>query len=160
MKKFYLAFILISSISFAQMPNINKVWLNNGKNYFGTLENKGLKTNLMLKINISDQNKKNDQEYFISGTTEKNGHIENIEGSIKIEKYKDGKKESKIFGTYEIAEQPDGNSSGLYKGNFVFSFKWNDKTQETENKQLSFTGTWTNYENKEIYQTSWSSKSE
>lgn len=130
MKKLIFTFSLISTLAYSQMPNISSVWLNKGNFYSGTMTQSDEKTILKMRINLSEQNKKNDQEYFISGISEKDGVSTNIEGSLKIDKYKDAKKTSKMFGTYEIAEQPNGKTSGLYKGNFIFSFKWDPKTQE------------------------------
>lgn len=106
-----------------------------------------------MRINLSEQNKKNDQEYFISGISEKDGVSTNIEGSLKIDKYKDAKKTSKMFGTYEIAEQPNGKTSGLYKGNFIFSFKWDPKTQEITDQKIELKGNWENYTTKETQTT-------
>ncbi|HCR76355.1 MAG TPA: hypothetical protein DIW37_08155, partial [Chryseobacterium sp.] len=67
MKKLLLLFVLLSNFIFAQMPDISNVWLNNSKAYTGTIGNKNQQ--IKLKINISEQNKKNDQEYFVSGYT-------------------------------------------------------------------------------------------
>ncbi len=75
----------------AQMPDISNTWLNNSKPYIGTIGNKGQE--LKLKINISEQNKKNDQEYFVSGYSLVDTHYAKFEGTITISKYKDAKKQ-------------------------------------------------------------------
>ena len=95
MKKILLFFILVSNFAFAQMPDISNVWLNNSKPYTGTIGNKNQE--IKLKINISEQNKKNDQEYFVSGYTLVDKNYTKFEGKLTITKYKDAKKKGTLF---------------------------------------------------------------
>lgn len=96
------------------MPNIEKVWLNNSQPYLGTID----KAELKLKMNIPEQNKKNDQEYFVAGYTLVDGsNYAKFEGKVKIDKYKDRKKGGTVYGTYELAEESKGKHSGIFTGN-------------------------------------------
>ncbi|MDR2205512.1 MAG: hypothetical protein LBE36_05085 [Flavobacteriaceae bacterium] len=140
---------------FSQMPDISNVWLNHHKPYAGTIENKNDSEILKINIDISEQNQKNDQEYFISGTSEVQNTISNFEGSIKITKYKNGKKQNSVFGEYEIAEEPKGMHSGMFTGKFVYTFTWNPKTEKIEKQSIEFIGTWKNYEGNLVYKTNW-----
>lgn len=89
MKKILFLFIFISAIAYSQMPNIEKIWLNDSQPYVGTID----KSELKLKMNISEQDRKNDQEYFVAGyTMVDGGNYSKFEGKIKIEKYKSFKK--------------------------------------------------------------------
>ncbi len=92
MKKILLFLVLISNVLFSQMPDISNVWLNNGKTYTGTIGSKDQQ--IKLKIDISEQDRKNDQEYFVSGYTMVDKNYTKFEGKFKIKKYRDsGKKE-------------------------------------------------------------------
>lgn len=154
MKKLILLFTLISAFAYAQMPNISKVWLNNGNPYTGSIGNESDKEILKMKFTVSDQNKKNDQEYFISGNSVVQNMVSNFEGSLKITKYKDGKK-STVFGEYEIAEEPKGKHSGIFTGKFIYTFKWNKKTEKIENQYIEFVGNWKSYDGTLNYKTNW-----
>lgn len=155
MKKFLLLFLLISSFAFSQMPNIEKVWLNNSKPYLGTID----KAELKLKINVSEQNKKNDQEYFVAGYTLVDGsNYSKFEGKLKIDKYKDRKKGGTVYGTYEFAEEPKGKHSGMFTGKFVYNFKWNKQSQKIEGQFIQFTGGWKSYDAALNFKTSWTNQ--
>ena len=150
MKKIFLLFILTSSFAFSQMPNIDKVWLNNSKPYSGTID----KTEMKLKVNVSEQNKKNDQEYFVAGYTLVNGsNYAKFEGKIKIDQYKDRKKGGTVYGTYEFAEEPNGNHTGIFKGKFIYNFKWNKSSEKVEGQFIEFIGDWKSYDGKLNYKT-------
>ncbi len=136
------------------MPDISKVWLNNGNLYTGKIGNGNDMAVLKMKFNISEQDRKNDQEYFVSGTSTVQNFVSNFEGKIKITKYKDGK-ESKVFGEYMFAEELKGKHSGLFKGNFVYTFIWNKKTETIENQTIEFTGNWESYDKTLNYKTHW-----
>lgn len=144
MKKLLLFLILISNFAFGQMPDISNVWLNNSKPYIGTIGNQGQE--LKLKINISEQNKKNDQEYFISGYSLVDKNYTKFEGKLTISKYRDTKKRGSIFGEYELAEENKGKHSGLFKGKFTYTFKWNKKTEKLEAQDIEFVGDWKSYD--------------
>ncbi|MDQ1161636.1 hypothetical protein QE422_002004 [Chryseobacterium sp. SORGH_AS 447] len=120
MKKLLLLFVLASNFIFAQMPDISNVWLNNSKAYTGTIGNKNQE--IKLKINISEQNRKNDQEYFVSGYTLVDKVYSKFEGKFTIIKYKDARKKGTVFGEYELAEENKGKHSGILKGKFVYTF--------------------------------------
>ena len=153
MKKLFLLFLFFSSMAFSQMPNIEKVWLNDSKPYTGSID----KNDLKLKMNVSDQNKKNDQEYFVAGYTLVNGsNYARFEGKLKIDKYKDRKKGGTVYGSYELAEEPKGPHSGLFTGKFVYNFKWNRKSQQIEAEFIQFTGNWKSYDGTMNFRTSWS----
>lgn len=155
MKKILLLFLLSSSFIFAQMPNIEGVWLNNSKPYSGTID----KAQIRLKINISEQNKKNDQQYFVAGNSLVNGdNASKFEGVMTITKYRDGKKRSSVYGEYEFAEEPAGSHSGVFKGKFVYTFFWNKKLQKIERQYVEFTGEWTSYDGKLNYKTNWTNQ--
>lgn len=155
MKKFLLLFLLISSFAFSQMPNIEKVWLNNSKPYLGTID----KAELKVKINVSEQNKKNDQEYFVAGYTLVDGsNYSKFEGKLKIDKYKDRKKGGTVYGTYEFAEEPKGKHSGMFTGKFVYNFKWNKQSQKIEGQFIQFTGDWKSYDAALNFKTSWTNQ--
>jgi hypothetical protein len=144
MKKLLLFFILISNFAFAQMPNISTIWLNNSKPYIGTIgdENQEIK----LKINISDQNRKNDQEYFVSGYSLVDTNYSKFEGKLIITKYKNGKKKGVVYGDYELSEENKGKHSGVFKGKFIYTFRWNKKTEKIENPYIEFIGNWKSYD--------------
>ncbi|PKF73921.1 hypothetical protein [Chryseobacterium sp. PMSZPI] len=144
MKKLLLLFILTANFVFGQMPDISNVWMNNSKPYIGTIGNKGQE--LKLKINTSEQNKKNDQEYFISGYSLVDNNYAKFEGKIVVSKYKDARKRGRIFGEYELSEENKGKHSGTFKGKFVYDFKWNRKTEQIEEQNLELTGDWKSYD--------------
>ena len=155
MKKITLFLLLISAFSFAQMPNIEKVWLNNSKPYVGAID----KGEIKVKINTSEQDKKNDQEYFVSGYTLVDGsNYSKFEGKLKIDKYKDHKKSGKIFGTYELVEELKGKHSGKFTGKFVYSFKWNKESEKVENQEIDFSGDWKSYDAAMSFKTDWNNQ--
>ncbi len=150
MKKFLLLFTLISSFAFSQMPNIEKVWMNNSKPYAGIID----KTEMKLKVNVSEQNKKNDQEYFVAGYTLVNGsNYSKFEGKITIDNYKNRKKGGTVYGTYEFAEEPNGKHTGVFKGKFIYNFKWNKKSEKVEGQFIEFIGDWKSYDGKLNFKT-------
>lgn len=144
MKKFLLLFILVAQFVSAQMPDISTVWLNNSKPYIGTIGNKG--QDLKMKINISEQNKKNDQEYFVSGYSLVDTNYAKFEGKITITKYRDAKRKGTVFGEYELAEENKGKHSGLFKGKFIYTFRWNKKTEKVEGQYIELIGNWKSYD--------------
>ncbi|MCF2218516.1 hypothetical protein H9Q08_04285 [Chryseobacterium sp. PS-8] len=144
MKKLLLLFALLSNFIFAQMPDISSVWLNNSKAYTGTIGNKNQE--IKLKINISEQNKKNDQEYFVSGYTLVDKTYAKFEGKFIITKYKDAKKRGTVFGEYELAEENKGKHSGILKGKFIYTFKWNKDTEKVESQYIELVGDWKSYD--------------
>lgn len=144
MKKLLLLFILISNFAFSQMPNISNAWLNNSKPYLGTIGND--KETIKLKIEISEQDKKNDQEYFVSGYSVVENNYSKFEGKLKITKYKDSKKKGVVYGDYELVEENKGKHSGVFKGKFVYTFKWNKTSEEIESENIELTGNWMSYD--------------
>ncbi|MPS65344.1 MAG: hypothetical protein DI622_12145 [Chryseobacterium sp.] len=144
MKKALLFLILVSNFFFAQMPDISSVWLNGSKPYIGTIGKD--KEVLKLKINISEQNRKNDQEYFVSGYSLVDKVYAKFEGKFTITKYKDNKKSGTVFGTYELAEENKGKHSGLFTGKFVYTFKWNKTTEKIEGQYIELIGDWKSYD--------------
>lgn len=135
------------------MPNISEVWLNNSKPYVGTIGN--TKEEIKFKVNVSERNKKNDQEYFLSGYSLVDKNFSKFEGKVKITKYKDAKKRSSVYGEYEFSEEPGGKHSGTFKGKFVYTFFWNKKTEKIEKQYLEFIGDWKSYDGKLSYKTTW-----
>lgn len=144
MKKLIFLFLFCSAFCFAQMPNISTVWLNNSKPYQGTIGKKG--EVLKLKINVSEQDKKNDQEYFVSGYSLVDKVYARFEGKIKITKYKDSGKKSTVYGEYELAEENKGKHSGQFKGKFIYTFRWNKEKDQIENQYLELIGNWFSYD--------------
>ncbi|KAA0128324.1 hypothetical protein FY557_09955 [Chryseobacterium sp. SN22] len=144
MKKLLLLFVLLSGLTFAQMPDISNVWLNNSKAYTGTIGNQDQE--IKLKIDISEQNRKNDQEYFVSGYTLVDKVYAKFEGKFTITKYKDTRKKGIVFGEYELAEENKGKHSGIFKGKFVYTFRWNKDTEKVENQEIELTGDWKSYD--------------
>jgi len=144
MKKLLLLLILISNFICAQMPNISNVWLNQAKPYVGTIGNEN--ETIKLKVELSEQNKNNDQEYFVSGYSVVANNTSKYEGKIIITKYKDGKKKSAVYGDYELAEESKGKHSGIFKGKFIYTFSWNKKTEKIENPYIEFIGNWKSYD--------------
>lgn len=144
MKKALLFLILVSNFLFAQMPDISSVWLNSSKPYLGTIGKD--KEVLKLKINISEQNRKNDQEYFVSGYSLVDKVYAKFEGKFTIAKYKDNKKSGTVYGTYELAEENKGKHSGLFTGKFVYTFKWNKTTEKIEGQYIELIGDWKSYD--------------
>lgn len=153
MKKFTLLFLLISSFVFSQMPNISSVWMNNSEPYLGTISPE--KMPMKVKINFSEQDKKNDQEYFVSGFSLVEKTNINFEGKLKITKYKSGKKRNTVFGEYELAEEGAGKHSGILKGKFIYTFMWNKKTEKIDRQFIEFFGTWKSYDGTLNYPTNW-----
>ncbi len=155
MKTLLLSFTLLSGFLFAQMPNIANVWLNGGKPYIGSIGNQNDKEALQMHFTMAEQDQKNDQEYFISGISSVQNERSNFEGKLKITKYKDGKKRGTVYGEYEIAEEPNGEHSGVFKGKFIYTFHWNRKTEKIENQYIEFVGSWANYNATLNYKTNW-----
>jgi hypothetical protein len=144
MKKLLLLLILISNFAWSQMPNIANVWTNNSKPYIGTIGNEN--ETIKLKVELSEQNKKNDQEYFVSGYSVVENNTSKYEGKMTITKYKDGKKKSIIYGDYELAEENKGKHSGIFSGKFIYTFSWNKKTEKIENPNIELIGNWKSYD--------------
>lgn len=144
MKKLLLLFVLISGLALAQMPDISNVWLNNSKPYTGTIGHQNQE--IRLKIEISEQNRKNDQEYFVSGYTLVDKVYAKFEGKFTIIKYKDARKKGTVFGEYELAEKNSGKHSGILKGKFVYTFRWNKDTEKVEDQEIELTGSWKSYD--------------
>lgn len=144
MKKLLLFLILISNFAVAQMPNISTVWLNNSKPYVGTIGND--KEIIKLKIEISEQDKKNDQEYFVSGYSVVENNYSKFEGKLKITKYKDKKKKGVVYGDYELVEDNKGKHSGIFTGKFVYTFKWDKSSEKIQNQDIKLTGEWNSYD--------------
>lgn len=153
MKKILYLLLLISALASAQMPNISTVWLNNSMPYTGTIGDQ--KEVMKIMVEISEQNRKNDQEYFLSGYSVVENTNTKFEGKLKITKYKDGKKRSSIFGEYQFAEEPNGKHSGIFTGKFIYTFMWNKKTQKIENQFIEFIGNWKSYDGTLTYKTNW-----
>ncbi|GAA4154485.1 hypothetical protein GCM10022217_11540 [Chryseobacterium ginsenosidimutans] len=144
MKKLLFLFVLISNFFFSQMPDISNVWLNNSKAYTGTIGDKNQE--IKLKISISEQNKKNDQEYFVSGYTLVDKNYSKFEGTFTITKYRDAKKKGVVFGEYELAEENKGKHSGILKGRFIYTFKWNKENEKVEAQYIELIGDWKSYD--------------
>ncbi|WP_295212920.1 hypothetical protein [uncultured Chryseobacterium sp.] len=144
MKKLLLLFILISGFAFSQMPDISNIWLNNSRAYTGTIGNPNQE--IKLKINISEQNRKNDQEYFVSGYTLVDKVYSKFEGKFTITKYKDARKKGTVFGEYELAEENKGKHSGILKGKFIYTFRWNKDTEKVEDQEIELKGNWKSYD--------------
>ena len=152
MKKFLFIFLLASGFAFSQMPNIAEVWMNKSQPYTGTIAGKEL---LKIKINISEQNRKNDQEYFLAGYSMVEKNFSKFEGKLKINQYRDGKKRSTVYGEYELAEEPKGKHSGIFTGKFIYTFMWNAKLQQIEKQFIEFIGNWKSYDGTLSYKTTW-----
>ena len=144
MKKIVLFLVLISNIMFSQMPDISNVWLNNGKSYTGTIGSKNQQIN--LKIEISEHDRKNDQEYFVSGYTQVDNNYTKFEGKLKIKKYKDSGKKGSVFGEYELAEEYKGKHSGMLRGKFIYTFSWDKNSGKIAAQNTKFTGDWKSYD--------------
>lgn len=158
MKKILLSFfvLLFNIAAFAQMPNIANVWMNKSQPYNGLIAGR---TPLKLKVNVSDQNKKNDQEYFLAGySLVENSNYTKFEGKLIITKYRDGKKRSSVYGDYEFAEEPGKKHSGIFTGKFIYTFKWNSKSQQIENEYIQFIGDWKSYDGSMSYKTNWNNQ--
>ncbi|MGZ5210382.1 MAG: hypothetical protein ACXWB1_05775 [Kaistella sp.] len=152
MKKLLFFFIFFSGFAFSQMPNISEVWMNKSQPYTGTI---GGKETIKLKVNISEQNRKNDQEYFLAGYSLVERNYSKFEGKLKINQYRDGKKQSTVFGEYRLAEEPKGKHSGIFTGKFIYTFTWNPKTQQVEKQFIEFIGNWKSYDGTLTYKTNW-----
>ena len=133
------------------MPDISKVWLNNSKPYLGTIGKDG--EVLKLKINISEQDKKNDQEYFVSGYSLVDKVYAKFEGKIKITKYKDSKKKGTVYGEYDLAEENKGKHSGQFKGKFIYTFTWDKDKEQIENQYIDLIGDWFSYDKTMTFKT-------
>lgn len=144
--------MLASGFAFSQMPNIAEVWMNKSQPYTGTIAGKEL---LKIKINISEQNRKNDQEYFLAGYSMVEKNFSKFEGKLKINQYRDGKKRSTVYGEYELAEEPKGKHSGIFTGKFIYTFMWNAKLQQVEKQFIEFIGNWKSYDGTLSYKTTW-----
>ena len=153
MKKILLFLIFISAFGTAQMPNVSSVWMNNSQPYLGTIS--ADKVPIKVKIISSDQDRKNDQEYFLSGFSVVENTNNKFEGKLKITKYKAGKKRSVVFGEYELDEENIGNHSGVFKGKFIYTFMWNKKTQKIDQQFIEFIGNWQSYDGKLTYPAKW-----
>lgn len=153
MKKILYLLLLISALASAQMPNISTVWLNNSMPYTGTIGDQ--EEAMKVMVEISEQNRKNDQEYFLSGYSVVENTHSKFEGKLKITNYKNGKKRSSVFGEYEFAEEPNGKHSGILKGKFIYTFMWNAKTQKIEKQYLQFIGDWASYDGALNFKTNW-----
>ena len=110
---------------------------------------------MKIMVEISEQNRKNDQEYFLSGYSVVENTNTKFEGKLKITNYKNGKKRSSVFGEYEFAEEPSGKHSGILKGKFIYTFMWNAKTQKIEKQYLQFIGDWASYDGSLTFKTNW-----
>lgn len=126
------------------MPDISNVWLNNSRAYTGTIGNRNQE--IKLKINISEQNRKNDQEYFVSGYTLVDKVYSKFEGKFTITKYRDARKKGTVFGEYELAEENKGKHSGILKGKFIYTFRWNKDTEKVEDQEIELKGNWKSYD--------------
>lgn len=144
MKKLLFYFILISNAAFSQMPDISNVWLNNSKAYTGTIGSKNQE--IKLKIDISEQDRKNDQEYFVSGYTLVDKNYTKFEGKFKIKKYKDSGKKGSVYGEYELAEEYKGKHSGMFSGKFVYTFHWDKNNEKIEQQYIELAGDWKSYD--------------
>lgn len=154
MRKLFLLLLFVSGFAFGQkMPNIAKVWLNNNYYYTGTISKENIP--MKVKIVISEQDKRNNEEYFISGLSIVDKTLVNFEGKIKISQYKDGKKKSNVYGEYEFAEEKKGKHSGIFTGKFIYTFQWNKKKQVIENQYIQFIGDWKSYDGTMIHRTDW-----
>ena len=153
MKFFLLPFILVNTFAFSQMPNISHVWMNNSKPYTGTISTE--KIPIKLRIITSEQNRKNNQEYFVSGFSLVEKTNTKFEGKLKIEKYKDNKKRNTIFGEYELAEEGTGKHSGILKGKFIYTFIRNKKIDKIDQQFIEFIGAWKSYDGNLNYPTNW-----
>lgn len=144
MKKLLLFLVLISNVLFSQMPDISNVWLNNGKAYTVTIGSK--EQQIKLKIEISEQDRKNDQEYFVSGYTQVDSNYTRFEGKLKIKKYKDSGKKGSVFGEYELAEESKRKHSGMFRGKFVYTFRWDKNSEKIVEQNIKFIGDWKSYD--------------
>ncbi|WP_144282894.1 hypothetical protein [Chryseobacterium echinoideorum] len=144
MKKILFLLLFIPYFLLSQMPDISNVWLNNSNPYVGTIGNGNQK--IKLKINIAEQNKKNDQEYFVSGYSLVDNNYTKFEGKFAITKYKNAKKNGVVYGDYELAEESKGKHSGIFSGKFIYHFKWNKKTEKIENPSIELIGDWKSYD--------------
>lgn len=153
MKNLTLFLLLISSFALAQMPNISSVWMNNSQPYLGTISAE--KMPIKLRILTSEQDRKNDQEYFVSGFSLVEKTNTKFEGKLKITKYKPGTKRNTVFGEYEFAEERTGKHSGILKGKFIYTFMWNKKTEKIEKQFIEFIGNWKSYDGVLNYPTNW-----
>lgn len=101
---------------------------------------------IKLKINISEQDKKNDQEYFVSGYSVVENNYSKFEGKLKITKYKDAKKKGVVYGDYELVEENKGKHSGVFTGKFTYTFKWNKTSEKIQSQYIELIGDWKSYD--------------
>lgn len=153
MKNIFLIFTLFSTFVFGQMPNISSVWMNNSQPYLGTISVE--KMPMKLRVLTSEQDKKNDQDYFVSGFSLVEETNTRFEGKLKITKYKPGKKRNTVFGEYEFAEENKGRHSGIFTGKFIYTFIWNKKTNRIDRQFIEFIGAWKSYDGTLNYPTNW-----
>lgn len=156
MKKITFLFLLLGSLAFCQMPNISSVWMNNSQPYSGIIGTDKMPIKLM--VSISDQDKTNDQDYFLSGYSIVEKNYTKFEGKLKIIKYKAGKKRNVIFGEYELDEESKGKHSGIFSGKFVYTFMWNKKTEKIDRQFIEFIGHWKSYDGSLNYPTRWNNQ--
>lgn len=142
-----------SILSFAQMPNIQKIWLNNGNAYNGTIGKQGER--LKIKINVSEQDRENDQSYFVAGETIVNQEASKFEGKITITKFKASKKVNKVYAEYDLAEEPTRRHSGILKGKLIYTFTWNETLQKAIDHRIKFEGKWRSYDDQLDLKTQW-----
>ena len=93
--------------------------------------------------------------YFVSGNSTIEKNVSNFEGKLIITQYKNSKKGGKVFGKYELFEEPKGKHSGTFKGKFIYTFKFIKKTQKVESEYLEFVGDWASYDKTLNYKTDW-----
>lgn len=139
MKKFLLLFIFISGFALSQMPDISEVQKNNNRFYKGTICD--YKTPIKVKIILASKDRNNDQEYFISGQSIVENNSSNFEG--------------KFFGEYDLLEEPNGKHTGIFIGKFIYTFRWNRKTQKVEHQFVQFAGNWMSYDHTLNFKTNW-----
>lgn len=60
---------------------------------------------IKVQLNLSEQDKQKDQEYFVSGFSLIQNRNTNFEGKLKITQHKAGKKRNTVFGDDEFAEE-------------------------------------------------------
>lgn len=151
MKKIALLFVLFSYFAMAQMPNISKLWLNNNQPYAGKFLDTD--TPLQVKILSSRQDKNDDQKYHLSGEILSQNNVQLVEGTIIIKKYKDGNRRGRLFGEYDFLVKSDSKS--IYKGKFIYTFKWNKKMRKIESNYIKFVGHLEHHQGQKKTKTAW-----
>lgn len=153
MKFNLLLFLLAFGWCTAQMPNVEKIWLNDNRAYTGTI---AIGQPMEVKINTSEQNVRDEQQYFVSGfSTVNSANLAKFEGKLNITKFRNTARSGTVYGTYELAEEPKGAHSGIFKGKFIYTFRWNRKTETSDRQYLEFFGTWASYDGALQYRTNW-----